>query len=326
MGGDHGPRCIVPACLTALARYPHLSVCLVGETEHIHHYLPPLSAEIAQRLSVKPACEVIEMDDSPALILRGKPDASMRVALNMVRDGEADGCLSAGNTGALMALSKHILKTPPSIERPAIMAALPAQNGPVHVLDLGANVDVKAEHLVQFAQMGAAAVELGGLRQPRVALLNIGTESIKGNSQVRRAAACLAQLPEINYIGYIEPDAVFRGDADVVVCDGFVGNVLLKGAEGVAQLMATQLRAQVQQSAWRRLLAWLGRDMWADVKRQWSPEHYNGALLLGVNGLVVKSHGSASACAFEAALALAYRTAQTRLPEQLGARLQHKTL
>lgn len=322
MGGDFGPRYVVPACIASLIRYPSLHIILVGNAQQIELHMLDLSFSVKQRLTVQPAQENIEMSDSPAQILRGKPDASMRVALQLVREGRAHACVSAGNTGALMALSKHILKTLPQIERPAIMTALPTQKSTIHLLDLGANVDCSAEQLLQFAVMGSAAVQLGGVSQPRVALLNVGVESIKGNQQVRQAAELLAGLKNINYIGYIEGDGVYRGEADVVVCDGFVGNVLLKSSEGLARLMAATLFEEVKRTFWRRSLAWLNRNMWSEVHKRWSPDHYNGALLLGVDGVVVKSHGAANQLAIASAIGVATRAVQENLPMRLGQHIQ----
>lgn len=322
MGGDFGPRCVVPACIASLIRYLSLRIILVGNPQQIEEHMPDLSPSVKRRLTILPAQENIEMGDSPAQILRGKPDASMRVALQLVREGQAQACISAGNTGALMALSKHILKTLPQIERPAIMTALPTQKSTTHLLDLGANVDCSAEQLLQFAVMGSAAVQLGGVSNPRVALLNVGVESIKGNQQVRQAAELLVGLENINYIGYIEGDGVYRGEADVVVCDGFVGNVLLKSSEGLARLMAATLFEEVKRTAWRRTLAWLNRSMWNEVHKRWSPDHYNGALLLGVDGVVVKSHGAANQQAFEAAIQAAMLAAQENLPVRLGQQIK----
>jgi len=322
MGGDFGPRCVVPACIASLIRYSSLRIILVGNPQQIEEHMPDLSPSVKQRLTIQPAHESIEMGDSPAQIIRGKPDASMRVALQLVHKGQAQACVSAGNTGALMVLSKHILKTLIKIERPAIMTALPTQQSTTHLLDLGANVDCSAEQLVQFAVMGSAAVQLSGVPKPRVALLNVGVESIKGNQQVRQAAELLAALKDLNYIGYIEGDGVYRGEADVVVCDGFVGNVFLKSSEGLARLMAATLFEQVKLTFWRRTLAWLNRTMWREVHKRWSPDHYNGALLLGVDGVVVKSHGSANEVAFAAAIHAAMLAVQENLPARLGQQIQ----
>lgn len=322
MSGDLGPRVIVPACLAALRRNPSLEIILVGNPDDLSGLLPDSPAPFSGRLHIQPATEVVLMDDPPAQMLRGKPDSSMRIALQLVRDGQASGCVSAGNTGALMALSRHILKVIPGIDRPAIMTALPAREGPVHLLDLGANVDTTASQLVQFALMGSLALELAGVGRPRVALLNIGIESIKGSQQVRQAAALLEQAGSIHYTGYIEADAVFANQADVVVCDGFAGNVLLKTVEGVARLMGGQLREETGRTLWRRLLVGLNRGMWKGLARSWSPDRYNGAVLLGVSGLVVKSHGAAGERAFLAALEQAMQIAGEDIAGRLTQRLK----
>lgn len=318
MGGDFGPRFVVPACLAALERNPLLSIGLVGHPQQLEPLCARALPRLGGRLQLWPALDSIAMDDAPAQVLRGKPDASMRVALQQVRDGRAQACVSAGNTGALMALSRHVLKTLPGIDRPAIMTALPATTGRVYMLDLGANVDTRPANLLQFALMGSAALEVTGVRSPRVALLNIGIESVKGSALVRDTHELLQACTAVRYTGYIEADAVFRGEADVVVCDGFVGNVLLKGTEGMAHLLMDSLRSHVRASVWRRLLALLNRPMWRSLQDDWSPDHYNGALLLGVDGLVVKSHGGAGERAFLAAIELAARTAPGNLPVQLG--------
>ncbi|MGI6407288.1 MAG: phosphate acyltransferase PlsX [Gammaproteobacteria bacterium] len=320
MSGDLGPRVIVPACLAALRRNPSLEIVLVGNPDSISTLLPTLPGPLAGRLHIHPASEVVLMDDPPAQMLRGKPDSSMRVTLQLVRDGQVNGCVSSGNTGALMALSRHVLKVIPGIDRPAIMTALPARDGPVYLLDLGANVDTTADQLVQFALMGSLALELTGVVQPRVALLNIGIESIKGSQQVRQAGVLLEQSDFVCYTGYIEADAVFANQADVVVCDGFVGNVLLKTVEGVARLMGGQMREEAGRTLWRRLLVGLNRGLWHGLARNWSPDRYNGAVLLGVNGLVVKSHGAAGERAFLAALEQAVQIAGEDLPSRLAQR------
>lgn len=321
MSGDYGPRVIVPACFSALRRNSSLQIILVGDPARLSLLLTNTPAKLSARLRVHPATEVVLMEDPPARMLRGKPDSSMRVALQLVHDGQAAACVSAGNTGALMALARHVLKVIPGIDRPAIMTSLPAASGPVHLLDLGANVDATADQLVQFALMGSLALELDGVVQPRVALLNIGIESIKGSQQVRLAASCLEQAGSLNYTGYIEADAVFRNEADVVVCDGFTGNVLLKTTEGAARLMASQLREEAGRTLWRKLLALLNRGLWRELGRRWSPDRYNGAALLGVNGLVIKSHGGAGERAFLAALELAARMSREDLPARLAQRL-----
>ncbi len=321
MSGDHGPRFIVPACFSALRRNPSLQIILVGEPAQLSLLLKHTPAELSARLCVQPASEVVLMEDSPARMLRGKQDSSMRVALQLVHDGQAVACVSAGNTGALMALARHVLKVIPGIDRPALMTSLPAAKGPVYLLDLGANVDATADQLVQFALMGSLALELDGVARPRVALLNIGIESIKGSQQVRLAASCLEQASTLNYTGYIEADAVFRNEADVVVCDGFAGNVLLKATEGAARLLSNQLREEAGRTLWRKGLALLNQGLWRELSRRWSPDRYNGAALLGVNGLVIKSHGGAGERAFLSALELAARMAREDVPTRLAQRL-----
>lgn len=321
MSGDLGPRVIVPACFAALRRHPSLSLLLVGDPEQLAPLIGSAEPALIQRLKIESASEVIAMDDPPARMLRDKPDASMRIALQLVSSGRATGCVSAGNTGALMALARQVLGVLPGVERPAIMTSLPTQTGPVHVLDVGANVDCTAAQLVQFALMGSLAVELADNQQPDVALLNVGAESIKGGQQVRQAAAMLEQQVEIRYSGYIEADAVFRGEAGVIVCDGFVGNVLLKSAEGTARLMAGQLRERLTVNLWRRVLAGLNRGLWRELAAHWSPDAYNGAMLLGVDGLVIKSHGAAGEVAFAAALERALVLAAENLPQRLGQRM-----
>lgn len=318
MGGDFGPRLVVPACVSCLQRNPSLSIILVGQSELIEPLLHSVPSLIKDRLSLHSASEVVAMDEPPAQLLRCKSDSSMRVALELVRDGVAQACISAGNTGALMALSKHVLKKLPDIERPAIMTSVPTLSGQTYLLDLGANLDCSAQQLAQFARMGSAAVQLSGVVRPKVALLNVGLESNKGNQQVRAADELLRQQDSINYIGYVEGDGVYRGEADVVVCDGFVGNVFLKTSEGLARMLAQHLSQQNRATLWRRLLALLNLSMWRQLRRQWSPDSYNGAWLLGVNGIVIKSHGAAS----EQAFAIAVEHGLRAVEENLVARLQ----
>jgi glycerol-3-phosphate acyltransferase PlsX len=243
MGGDFGPRSIVQASLACLSATPSLHLTLVGQPSLLEELIAGQSAVDRARLSIAPASEVITMDEKPAQALRGKPDSSMRVALELLRDGKVQACVSAGNTGALMALSRFVLKTLPGIDRPAMVAAIPTQKGYCQLLDLGANVDCSAEHLLQFAVMGSVAAQTLGIVRPRVALLNIGTEDIKGNQQVKLAATLLQSARGINYIGFVEGDGLYRGEADVVVCDGFVGNILLKSSEGLATMIAGRIEA-----------------------------------------------------------------------------------
>ena len=243
MGGDFGPHLIVPACIASLAEFPSLHLVLVGQAPVLEELIALHPGVDRARLQVEHASEVIGMDERPTHALRGKPDASMRVMLELVRSGRAKACVSAGNTGALMALSLYVLKPLPGIDRPAMVTAVPTARGVCHLLDLGANVDCSAEQLYQFAVMGSVAAEAQGVVRPRVALLNVGTENIKGNQQVKLAASLLQQAQGLNYIGFVEGDGLYRGEADVVVCDGFVGNILLKSSEGLVSMISERIEA-----------------------------------------------------------------------------------
>ncbi|MFT6429132.1 MAG: glycerol-3-phosphate acyltransferase PlsX [Halopseudomonas sp.] len=322
MGGDFGPRCIIPAVARSLLQIPDLHVLLVGDTEQIKslckkHKLP------SARIRCIPTSQTILADDSPSSVLRGKHDASMRVAIEQVRDGQADGCLSAGNTGALMVLSRSILGTLDSIERPAIMAALPVAGKICYLLDIGANVDCTAVQLFQFALMGSEAVsELSGLKQPRVGLLNIGSEVNKGSQRVREAGELLRQSEALNYVGNVEGDGLFRGVADVVVCDGFVGNVVLKASEGLASYLQSELRQALTGTLLLRCLAPMLRMVLQPMIRRHNPGCYNGASLLGLKGVVVKSHGGADEDAFVAAIVRAAQASRSNLPQRIARRLE----
>lgn len=322
MGGDFGPRLAVSASIKSLLEHPQLHIVLVGDSQVIESVLSQFPNVDRSRLSIQHASESISMTDLPAHALRHKPDSSMRVALQLLRDKQVQACVSAGNTGALMALAKHVLNTLPHIERPALMTALPTLTGETHLLDLGANVDVNAAQLVQFALMGSAALQAQGMAKPRVALLNVGSEAIKGSQQVKLAAAELQAMRQINYIGYVEGNGVFRGDADVVVCDGFVGNVLLKSSEGLAQMITARVRQRLGRGLRAWLLAWLAAPLLKVLRSELAPDRYNGACLLGVDGVVVKSHGNASQEAFQAAIAVAYDAVQEKLLQRLQAGLQ----
>lgn len=321
MGGDYGPRCIIPAIARSLRQIPDLHVILVGDAQQLDdlctkHQLP------SGRIRCISTTQTILPDDSPASVLRGKPDASMRVAIEQVRDGHADGCLSAGNTGALMVLSRSILGTLDGIERPAIMAALPVAGKSCYLLDLGANVDCSALQLFQFAVMGSeAARELSGLESPRVGLLNIGSEVNKGSQRVREASELLRQSEALNYIGHVEGDGLFRGEADVVVCDGFVGNVVLKASEGLATYLQFELRQALAGNLLTRCLAPLLRAALQPMVRRHDPGCYNGASLLGLKGVVVKSHGGADQDAFAAAIERATQASRSNLPQRIALRL-----
>ena len=299
MGGDHGPRVTVPAALGFVRDHADVRVILVGVAESIR---PFVGDAAVGRVAIRHASEVVAMGESPSLALRTKKDSSMRVAVNLVKLGEADACVSAGNTGALMAISRFVLKMLPGIDRPAICAVLPTLTGHTHVLDLGANVDCSPEHLLQFGIMGASLVSAVEHRdRPTVGLLNIGEEEIKGNDVVKRAAELLWQSG-LNFIGNVEGDGLYKGEADVIVCDGFVGNVALKASEGLAQLLATFLRQEFKRSLWTKLAALVAMPVVGSFKRRVDHRQYNGASLLGLKGIVVKSHGSADSFAFGHAL------------------------
>jgi len=302
MGGDHGPHVTVPAALNFLKSNSDVDIVLVGLRDAIEAELKARGARPGPRLRVHHASEVVLMDESPALALRNKKDSSIRVAVDLVKNGEAHACVSAGNTGALMAVSRFVLKMLPGIDRPAIIAALPSMKGSTYVLDLGANVDCGPEHLLQFAIMGAtlvAAVEHKD--RPSVGLLNIGEEEIKGNEVVKEAAEMLRESG-LNFIGNIEGDGIYRGEADVVVCDGFVGNVMLKASEGMVQMVRSFIRQEFMRSVLTRLASVIVMPALFAFRKRLDPRRFNGATLLGLRGIVVKSHGSADAFGFERAI------------------------
>ncbi|HAG92783.1 MAG: phosphate acyltransferase [Pseudomonadales bacterium] len=316
MGGDFGPDVTVPAVLRALSEQQDLRVLLFGNKNTIQSLLGPRNVD---RLVVRHTEQDIGMSESPAIALRTKKQSSMALMLQAVRDGDADGCVSAGNTGALMVLSRHILKTTESIDRPAIISALPREDGKhTFVLDLGANVGCDSEQLYQFAVMGQAVAQvLDDTRQPSVALLNIGSEEIKGNDQVRAANDLLREDTGLNYIGYVEGSDLFRAKADVVVCDGFVGNVALKTIEGLARYVMSEVRREFRQNWWSRLLGLLVLPLWKKVEERINPSGYNGAAFVGLRGVVVKSHGNADAYEFNQAILSARQYVDKNLPQKI---------
>jgi glycerol-3-phosphate acyltransferase PlsX len=302
MGGDHGPHVTVPAALAYLKRDAEVNIVLVGLAGVIEAELQSLQASVSPRLRIHHASEVVTMDDPPALSLRNKKDSSMRVAINLVKTGEANACVSAGNTGALMAISRFVLKMLPGIERPAIAGMMPTLNGHTHVLDLGANVDCTANHLLQFAVMGAMLVSAVEHKEsPSVGLLNIGEEDIKGNEVVKQTAELLRQS-HLNFHGNVEGNDIYKGTTDVVVCDGFVGNVALKASEGLVQMLATFLRQEFKRNILTRLAGLIAYPVLSAFKKRLDHRRYNGASLLGLQGVVVKSHGSADSFAFQFAI------------------------
>ncbi|WP_303785496.1 phosphate acyltransferase PlsX [Azovibrio restrictus] len=321
MGGDHGPSVTVPAALAFLRRHPDACVVLVGQESLIRPLLASFPADISRRCTLRHASQVVAMDEGPALALRNKKDSSMRVAIDLVKEGEAQACVSAGNTGALMAISRFVLKMLPGIDRPAICTVLPTMTGHVHMLDLGANVDCEAEHLRQFGIMGAMlAAAVDHLERPRVGLLNIGEEDIKGNEVVKRAAELLKDSG-LNFVGNVEGDGIYKGDADVVVCDGFVGNVALKTSEGLAQMLSTFLKQEFGRNPLTKLAALAALPVLRRFKARVDHRVYNGASLLGLRGVSVKSHGSADAYAFEQAITRAYEAASNNVLERIAAKL-----
>jgi glycerol-3-phosphate acyltransferase PlsX len=321
MGGDFGPRVTVPAALAAMHKYSDLSLVLVGDGELLRRMLAAHGASEGERLLVRHASQQVEMHELPSQVLRTKKDSSMRVAIDLVKEGLAQACVSAGNTGALMATARFVLKTLSGIDRPALCAPMPSMNGHTHVLDLGANVDSSSEELFQFAVMGSvltSAVE--NKERPTVALLNIGEEEIKGNDRVKQTAALLANSA-LNYIGYVEGDDIFKGKVDVIVCDGFVGNVALKTAEGVARTLMQFAQEEFTRSIFTRMAAFISRPVLRAAKGRLDPREYNGASLLGLRGIVIKSHGSADDLSFLRAIEEARLEVEKNVPERIAQEL-----
>lgn len=321
MGGDHGPVVTLAGCHSFLQHHPQAQLLLVGLPEAI-------SSFVHERAQIVPANEVVAMDDSVEVALRRKKGSSMRVAIEQVKQGQAQAAVSAGNTGALMAIARYVLKTSEGIDRPAIAAQIPNASGDsTTVLDLGANVDCSAEHLLQFAVMGSALVSvLRGIEQPTVGLLNIGEEIIKGNEVIKNTSQLLrsaANSGDLNFIGNVEGNDIFKGSADLVVCDGFVGNVALKTSEGLASMIADFLKQEYSRSALTKFAALISYWVLKRFKNRLDHRRYNGAALLGLRGLVFKSHGSADALAFEHALGRAYDAAQRDLLSQVAHRIAH---
>ncbi len=321
MGGDHGTQVTLPACSKFLDQHADASLILVGLPDKLAAFSHP-------RATVVPASEVVTMDDPIEIALRRKKDSSMRVAIAQVKEGKAQAAVSAGNTGALMAISRYILKTLDGIERPAIAAQLPnAKGGATTVLDLGANVDCTAEHLLQFAVMGSALVSvLNDTEAPTVGLLNIGEEIIKGNETIKKAGELLrsaAKAGDLNFFGNVEGNDMFKGGVDLVVCDGFVGNVALKASEGLASMMGNFLKAEFSRNAFTKIAAIAAYSVLNAFKTRMDHRRYNGAALLGLRGLVFKSHGSADALSFGFALNRAYDAARNNLLDRVKARIAH---
>jgi len=323
MGGDHGPQVVVSAAIRFLKEHADdVALVLVGDEQELRTHLQELNAAGDPRISIRHAAETVAMDELPSSALRSKKDSSMRVALNLVKEGGADACVSAGNTGALMAIARFVLKTLPGIDRPAICTSIPSIEGHTHVLDLGANVDSSAEHLFQFAVMGSVlASAVDNLERPRVGLLNIGQEEIKGNERVKVAAQLLSQS-NLNYIGFVEGDGIFKGEADVVVCDGFVGNVALKTSEGVATMVGYYMRREFARNPLTRLAGLIAMPVLRAFRRRIDPRRYNGATLIGLRGIVVKSHGGADELAFANAIGIALVEVNKVVPQKIHSNLE----
>ena len=324
MSGDHGPSVIVPAALKILSEEKNLELILVGDETVLNPLVANQSPRLMQRLSIRHASQKVEMDDPPSRALRNKRDSSMRIAINLVKEGEANACVSAGNTGALMATARYVLKTLPGIDRPAIISTLPNMLGKTtHMLDLGANIDSSPEHLFQFAVMGSILTQaVENLPNPRIGLLNIGEEEIKGNERVKEAAKLIMPVSAINYVGFVEGDDIFKGTVDVVVCDGFVGNVALKTTEGVAKMMSHFVKESFTQNLLTRLAGLISLPILKNIRKKFDPRRYNGASFLGLRGIVIKSHGSADMLSFTYAIKEAIIEVEKNVPSQISHQLE----
>ena len=321
MGGDFGPRVTVPAALNALKHHPDVRLMLVGQQDVLEKELTRHGAADRDRLVIQHASEVVGMDEPPADALRKKKDSSMRVAINQVKQGSAQAVVSAGNTGALMATSRFVLKTLPGIDRPAIITALPTIHGHVHVLDLGANVDSSPEQLLQFAIMGSLLV--GAVEHksaPKVGLLNVGTEDIKGSETVKKTDELL-RASGLHYVGYVEGDEIYTGHCDVIVCDGFVGNVALKTSEGLARMISQFMKEEFKRNPLAMLAGLVAMPVLKAFRKRVDPRRYNGASLVGLNGIVIKSHGGTDKLGFETAIRVAIQEVQNQVPQLIGQKL-----
>lgn len=323
MGGDYGPCVTIPAAIAFVNCEPEAELILVGKEDAIIAELKKHKSLNHPRLSIVHAMEVVTMDDSLEVALRRKKDSSMRVAIQQVKEAKAAACVSAGNTGALMAISRYVLKTLSGVDRPAICSVLPNQkDGPTYMLDLGANVDCEPQHLHQFAIMGSVLVAaMEGIQRPTIGLLNVGTEDIKGNDVVKQTARLLQQDHDkglLNFYGNVEGNDIYKGTTDIVVCDGFVGNVTLKASEGLARMFKSVLMAEFKRNPLTMLGALIARGALAAISRRLNPSRYNGASLLGLRGLVFKSHGSADAYSFEWAIRRAFDAAKYNVLAQIS--------
>jgi phosphate acyltransferase len=318
MGGDYGPTVTVPASLAALRSEPSLRVVLVGIPEQIEPLLQSQARALIGRISIRAATQVVGMDEKPQDALRKKKDSSMRVGIDLVKAGEAQACVSAGNTGALMATARFVLKTIEGIDRPAIISRIRARHGHTHMLDLGANSECTAEHLFQFAVMGSVvASDMHGIAKPRIGILNIGEEETKGDGVVQEAARLLT-ASKLNYVGFVEGNDIFSGDVDVVVTDGFTGNVALKTMEGLATMLVSAAKTEYTRNPLRYIGAVASWPVLRSLRREFDPRTYNGASMVGLTGVVIKSHGSADSMSFANALRVALIEARKGVPSQIG--------
>ena len=322
MGGDFGPEVVIPAAVHAVKRSRDINIILVGDETRLRDYANDNNINLDKHFEIQHASQVVEMHEDPRHAVRNKKDSSMRVAINMVKEGRAQAVVSAGNTGALMATAKFVLKTLPGIERPAICTTIPSYGGHTHMLDLGANVDSSAEQMLQFAVMGSVLGEaIDNTHEPKVGLLNIGSEESKGNAQVKQANKLLQTGP-FNYIGYVEGDDIYTDKVDVVVCDGFVGNVSLKTMEGLAKMIATMIREEFKSSIFSMLAGLIAMPVLNRFKKRVDPRRYNGASMLGLTGIVIKSHGSADAFSYANAIEIALLEVEKSVPEHIRQRMQ----
>lgn len=323
MGGDFGPSVVVPAALKSLAVHPDLSLILVGEQSRIEELLKGVPASLRQRLEIVHTAVSIDDNSRPETVLRKYRDSSMYLAVDMVREARVDACVSAGNTGALLMTGRHLLKTVPGISKPAIIASIPApsSNRRCYLLDVGANVNTEARQLVEFAVMGAVLAATSCLQTPRIGLLNIGQEEHKGTGQIKLAAQELEKLDSLNYIGFVEGNEIFSGKADVIVCDGFVGNVVIKSSAGVVRVVEDAMTQCASRNWLSRLRAWLARPLLRDLSAQINPARFNGASLLGLQGIIVKSHGNAQTEGFFHAIEQAVREVLDNVPDRIARRM-----
>ena len=324
MGGDFGPHIILPAALSALSETPQLNLILCGPIEIINAWLTQQHPDIQKRIQTSDCQQIVTMDESPISALRSKKDSSMRRMLDLVEQGEADGCVSAGNTGALLAMAYHVLKTLPGIERPALISQMPTiEGGKVYLLDLGANVDCDSEVLFHYAVMGSVLAELvGNIDQPKVALLNVGSEQNKGNDRVKATAKILSETVKLNYIGYVEGNDIFSQKADVIVTDGFAGNIALKSCEGLTKLVINEVKKASNQSWLNKILAKIALPLLRNIYLRMNPDQYNGASLIGLRGIVVKSHGNASSEAFLYAIREAIKEVTMQVPNKIKDKIE----